>query len=167
MKSFVPEFDGDLELARIPIDFAARLKKRAEQGLLVPGHRSVRTNYLIRSEDRDEITLAAGNFLTAYNVGLNEVRVSLSGPTTLHYHVSFWRWTWTAVAHGAILGLLFLATFAFFPEVQREIAAYPFGLVIFTTMAGFFCILWPWILTAIQKPVAEKTLVRILREVMA
>src|SRR5215831_9445424 len=167
MQSFIPEFDGDLELAGVPNDFAPRLKKRAEDGLLTPGRRSARTDYFVRSEDSNGITLAAGNFLTAYNVGLNEIRVSRSGPTTLHYHVNFWRWTWTAVGHGALLGLLFLASFAAFPEARTEIAAYPFGLVAFAAIAGFFCILWPWILTAIQKPLAEKTLQRILRETMA
>jgi len=167
MNPFVPIFDGDLELGRIPNDFAARLHKRVEDGFLVKGQRSPRVRYTVRSESSDEITLAAGNFLTAYNVGLNNVSICRGGPTSLHYHVSYWRWTLTAVVHGLILGFLFLAIFAAFPGMREQIAAQWFGLSIFTGLLVFFCLLWPWILTAIHRPIAEKTLQRILREVMA
>lgn len=105
--------------------------------------------------------------LTAYNVGLNNVDVRRAGPTTLAYHVSFWRWTWHAVAHGTLLGAILLICLAAFPEMRREIAAYSFGPVLFWSILLFFCVLWPWILTALHRPVAEKTLQQILREVMA
>ena len=162
----VPEFDGELKLAQIPDDFAARIRARVEQGLLVQGHRSRRTNYAIRSESRDEVSFASTNMLTAYNVGLNNVSVRRTGPTTLHYHVSFWRWTWHAVAHGAVLGLALLICLVVLPEMRSEIAAYTFGPVIFGGLLAFFSLLWPWILTALHRPFAEKTLQRILREVL-
>ena len=167
MNPFVPEFDGSLELVQIPNDFVARIRKRVGEGFLVQGHRSRRTVYSIRSETSDEITLAAGNLLTAYNVGLNNIRVSRAGPTTLRYHVSFWRWTWHAVAHGALLGSVFLICLAAIPEMRREIAAYSFGPPMFAGLLVFFSLLWPWILTAVHRSAAEKTLLRILREVVA
>jgi hypothetical protein len=160
---FVPKFDGRLEVDQIPNDFVARIRKRVEEGFLVRGYRSRRTSYTVRSATSDEIILAAENFLTAYNVGLNNVHVRRGGPTTLLYQVSFWRWTWTAVAHGAMLGLLLLVCFATIPEMRREVAAYSFGPVILTGLLVFFSLLWPWILTAVHRPIAKKTLLRILR----
>ena len=165
MNPFIPEFDGQLELVRIPDDFVARIRKRVEEGLLMRGIRR-RANYVVRSEGRDEVTFGAEDFLTAYNVGLNDVSVRRSGATTVRYHVTFWRWTWTAVAHSAILGLTFLICFLGIERMRRDVAAYAYGPYMFWGLIIFFCLLWPWILTAIHRKFAEKALRRILREVM-
>lgn len=166
MNPFIPEFDGQLELARIPDDFIARIRKRVEEGLLLRGNRR-RANYAVRSAGSDEITFGAEDFLTAYNVGLNDVSVRRSGAHTVSYHVTFWRWTWTAVAHGAILGLVFLISFLFVQELRRDVAAYDNGPLMFWGIVVFFCLLWPWILTAIHRKFAEKALQHILRDVMS
>jgi len=166
LNPFIPEFDGQLELARVPDDFIARIRKRVEEGLLMRGNRK-RANYAVRSAGNDEITFGAEDFLTAYNVGLNDVSVRRSGANTMRYHVTFWRWTLTAVVHGAILGLAFLICFLTFQGLQRDVAAYAQGPLLFWGSVAFSSLLWPWIMTAVHRKFAEKALQRILREVMS
>ncbi|HKW50663.1 MAG TPA: hypothetical protein VJQ53_02930 [Candidatus Eisenbacteria bacterium] len=166
MNPFIPEFEGELELARIPDDFVARMRKRVEVGLLWPGIKS-RANYSVRSAGRDEINFGADDLLTAYNVGLNDVSVRRQGSNAVHYHVNYWRWTWTAVAHGAILGTIIVVCAFFIPDMRRQIDTTPNGLYLFAGLLLFFCLLWPWILTALHRSFAEKALRRILSEVMS
>jgi uncharacterized membrane protein (DUF485 family) len=66
-----------------------------------------------------------------------------------------------------LLGVVLLICLAVIPEMRSEIAAHTFGPVIFGGLLAFFSLLWPWILTALHRPFAEKTLQRILREVLA
>jgi len=165
MNPFIPEFEGELELARIPDDFVARMRKRVEAGLLWPGIRS-RANYSVRSAGRDEINFGADDLLTAYNVGLNDVSVRRQGSNAVHYHATFWRWTWTAVAHGAILGTIIVVCAFVVPDMRRQIDTTPSGLYLFAGLLVFFSLLWPWILTAFHRKFAEKALRRILSEVM-
>jgi hypothetical protein len=165
MNPFIPEFEGDLELARIPDDFVTRMRKRVEAGLLWPGIRS-RANYSVRSAGRDEVNFGADDLITAYNVGLNDVTVRRQGSNGVHYHAKFWRWTWMAVAHGAILGTIIVTCAFTIPDMRRQIDTTPNGLYLFAGLLLFFSLLWPWILTAFHRRFAEKALRRILSEVM-
>ena len=165
MNPFIPEFEGELRPARIPDDFVARVRKRVEAGLLFPGVRS-RANYSVRSAGRDEISFGADDLLTAYNVGLNDVSVRRQGDA-VRYHAKYWRWTWTAVAHGAILGTVIVICAFVIPDMRRQIDTTPYGLYLFSGLLAFFCLLWPWILTAFHRRFAEKALRRILSEVVS
>ncbi len=165
MNPFIPEFEGELRLARIPEDFVARIRKRIEDGLFVPGRRS-RADYVVRTSGLDEIAFGAKGLLTAYNLGLNEVSIRRAGPDGLRYRVVYWRWTWTAVAHGALIGLVFVLVFFASSEMRREVASYSFGAHLFWGLVVFFCVLWPWILSAMHRRFAENALQRILREVL-
>jgi len=166
MNPLIPRFEGDLKLARVPDDFGVRLRKRVEEGLFKPGKRA-RANYSVRSAGPDEISFGADDFLTACNVGLNEVTVRRIGPTSVHYRATFWRWTWFAVAQGAVLGAILLVCAFTIPTARRQIAAYSYGPFLFGSLVVFFCFLWPWILTAIHRRFAEKALRRILGEVLS
>ena len=166
MNPFIPEFEGDLEVARIPDDFVTRMRKRVEAGLLWPGIRS-RANYSVRSAGRDEINFGADDFLTAYNVGLNDVTVRRQGSNAVHYHAKYWRWTWMAVVHGAILGTIIVICGFTIPDMRRQIDTTPNGLYLFSGLLMFFSLLWPWILAAFHRGFAEKALRRILSEVMS
>ena len=101
--SFRPEFTGELTAVRVPEDFFARMERRVTDGLFVSGRRT-RANYRVRSSSRDSLEFEAEDFLTAYNVGLNEVELRRAGRDTISYHVRFARWTRYAVLHGALLG---------------------------------------------------------------
>jgi|SRR6266850_1131266 len=166
MNPFIPEFEGDLELARIPDDFVARVRKRVETGLFLPGTRS-RANYSVRSAGRDDITFGADDLLTAYNVGLNDVSLRRQRSNALHYHAKYWRWTWTAVTHGVIMGTIIVICAFVIPDLRRQVDTTPYGLYLFAGLLLFFSLLWPWILTAFHRRFAEKALRRILTEVMS
>jgi hypothetical protein len=166
MNPFIPEFEGDLELTRVPDDFVARVRRRVETGLFQPGSRR-RANYSVRSAGRDYITFGADDFLTAYNVGLNDVSVRRRGINSVHYEAKYWRWTWTAVTHAGILGLILVLLALTIPEMQRQIHAAPFGPYFFGGIVVFFCVLWPWILTGLHRHFADQALRRILTETMA
>ena len=163
---FVPEFHGQITLEHLPDDFVQRLERRVESGLLVPGQRA-RAHYRVLSSDHDEVTFAAEGFLTQYNIGLNRVTIRRAGANQLEYQVSYWGWTGYTVAHGTMMGILFVALYAFWPEMRREIAMYAYGATLFWSLVGFFCLLWPWLLTAFHKGPARQALERILRETMA
>ena len=166
MNPFRPEFDGDLELTKVPQDFSARIQKRVESGLLVLGTRR-RANYSVRSMTRDEITFGAEDFLTAYSIGLNDVRLERRGPNVVHYEVKFWRWARTAAVHGLVLGLALSVCYVAFPGMRLQVASYPFGPWLFAGLTLFWCILWPWVLTAIHRGFAEQTLRHILVDVLS
>ena len=165
MNPFLPEFEGELRIPKIPDDFVARIRKRVEEGLLMPGSRR-RANYSVRSTGRDDIAFGADDFLTAYNVGLNNVIVRRRGSNAVLYHATYWRWTWGAVIHGAILGAVLITCGFTVPDVRRQIDSYPFGLYFFLSITLFFSLLWPWILTAMHRKYAERALVRILSDVI-
>lgn len=166
MNPFVPEFEGELALAQIPDDFVARVRRRVEAGLFLPGSRN-RANYSVRSAGRDEIAFGADDFITAYNVGLNDVSVRRQGSSAVHYRAKYWRWTWGVVVHGAILGTIMAICAVTIPDMRRQIDSYPFGLFLFVGMGVFFFILAPWIGTAVHRRFAEQALRRILTEVLS
>ena len=161
----VPEFEGDLSLRAIPDDFVERVRRRVEGGLLQPGNR-VRADYRVRSSDRDSIAFGAEGFATAYAIGLNEVRLRRVGRDQVHYQVSFWRWTWAAVVHGALMGVVLTAMYLVMPSVRRDVGLYPAGPAIFWCMVGFWGLLWPWILAAGHRGHAERALRRVLSETL-
>jgi hypothetical protein len=165
MQRLLPQFEGEIRVDRLPEDFVTRLRQRVERGLLVPGNRS-RANYRVRSEDSQGIRFGAEGFLTDYAIGLNEVAVSRAGHDALHYEVSFWRWTRNAVAHGALMGGLFLVAYLAWPPVREDVAKYPLGPMIFFGIVGLFTIAWPWVLTSLHRDAAEKALRAILVETM-
>jgi len=166
MNPFRPEFEGDLELTRVPEDFSARIRNRVESGFLVPGTRR-RANYSVRSTTRDEVTFGAEDFLTAYSIGLNDVRLERRGANVVHYEVKFWRWARTAALHGLVLGLGLAACTALFPAMRLQISSYPFGFYLFAGITFFWCILWPWLLTAIHRRFAEQTLRQVLADILS
>jgi hypothetical protein len=161
-----PEFQGQIALEHLPDDFARRLEQRVESGLLVPGRRS-RAHYRVLSTDHDEITFAAEGFLTQYSIGLNRVTIRRAGANQLDYEVSFWGWTGYAVAHGAIMGVLFVGVYVFFPRMRQDMGSYAHGATLYWSLIGLFCLIWPWLLTAFHKRAARSALERIVRETMA
>lgn len=160
--SFRPAFEGDLKLSDLPEDWSERLQRRVADGFLVRGRRA-RANYRVVLASRDQLVLEAVDFATAYAIGLNDVELRRSGPDSLAYRVSFARWNRYAVAHGVLLGVV-LAMASLHPSLQAQIESQPFGSWIFWSMAAFWSLLWPWILTGIHRGFARRTLEAILLE---
>ena len=167
MGLFRPRFEGQLTLDRVPEDMTTRIQHRLEQGLLMPGHRGPRTDYRVKAMDSQAITFASHGLLTTCNVGLNDVTVRRNGPNQVQYDVSYWGWTLLAVAYSALLGLLFLALYLFIPQMRHDVHSYPYGPLLFWSIVSFFCLVWPWILSALHRGPAEGALQRILRETLS
>ena len=167
MPLFHPEFEGELTLPSVPDDFTARIQRRLEAGLLMAGYRGPRTNYHVETMDRRSITFASSGFLTHYNVGLNRVTLTRVDPSRIAYKVSYWKWTLLAVAHGALLALVFVACYALMPGMRRDIDAYRYGPAMFWSMVASWCLVWPWVLTAFHRRPVELALQRILRETLS
>lgn len=160
--SFRPSFEGTLSAEHVPDDFFERVQRRVRDGLLVPGRRA-RANYRVTSASSQGLVIEAGDFLTAYAIGLNHVELRRSGSATISYRVRFARWNRYAVIHGALIGLA-LALAYLVPAVQADVHRYPNGPWIFWGMVLFWSLVWPWILTAIHRPFARKALERIMLE---
>lgn len=166
MGMFTPEFDGQITVERLPDDFAARIQRRVEEGLFVPGRRD-RANYKVTSRDQNTVSFVAEGLATVYNVGLNEVTVRRGGRNQVQYHVEYRGWTKLAVAHGGLIGLVFVAAYTLLPALRANIASYPHGLLWTGLLMGFFCLAWPWILTAIHRGAAERALQHVLEETLS
>jgi hypothetical protein len=166
MAPFAPEFEGEMTFESLPDDFVDRIRQRVETGLLCPGLRA-RADYRVSSSDRDAIHFEAHGFLTAYNVGLNDVTVRRSGGSQVHYHVTYWRWTWYAVANGLLPAFALALASAFYPAMRSAFTIAPGGLPTLLAILGFFTLVWPWLLTALHRRFAEQALQRILRETLA
>lgn len=161
--SFKPWFEGELSSDRVPDDFLARMERRVRDGLFVPGSHA-RANYRVRSSSREALAFEAADFLTAWNVGLNEVELRRSTRSTIAYRVEFRRWALYAVIHGALLGAALAGSYMVFPALRRDVASFANGPALFWGMGFFWALCWPWLLTALHRPFARRALERILRE---
>lgn len=165
MSLFRSEFEGELTLDPLPDDFADRIRRRVEAGLLIPGHRE-RADYQVTGGDRESVTFTARGFLTVYNVGLNDVTVTRSGRGQVRYQVSYQRWTRYAVAHGLIMGAVLAVAFLLIPSIRPQVESFPRGAWAFWGSVAFWSLLWPWILSGLHRPHAERALRRILSETL-
>lgn len=173
MSILSPRFTGTIEVAsRAPAFFEA-MKTRVRHGLLT-GKPHWRSRYVVTGHTEREMTIRACDFITAINVGLNEVVLRAPGNRSVEYSVSYLRWAAYVVGLGAVLGIAFIIGFLFWgiesqldryalvadPALNRTI-----GLVLFWALVVFWAGIWPWILIAMHKPFARKLLDRIIREV--
>jgi hypothetical protein len=161
--SFRPEFAGEFSSDRAIPDFLARVERRVNGGLLVPGVRA-RANYRVCASSPDAIEFKAVGFFTAWNIGLNHVRLERTGPTTYCFNVRFNRWTLYCVIHGALLATALVVVYALSPALRATVASGPGRAPLFWGMIGFWGFAWPWLLTALHRPFARQALERILRE---
>lgn len=166
MGPFSPEYQGSIELSVLPDDFTERMARRVDAGLLVPGHRN-RADYVVRSRSRDAIAFAARGFWTEYAIGLNEVELRREGLQRIAYRGSFRRWAAYAAIHGLALSGAILVFLVAWTGAREQLSQTPLGWPLLIVLLGFFGIVWPWILVAIQRRVVPRTLARIVREVAA
>jgi len=158
--SFRPEFEGQISAAHVSEDFFARMGRRVAEGLWSPGRRA-RANYRVTASSRDSLSFEAEDFLTAYNIGLNEVELRRAGPDLVAYRVRFHRWSRYARIHAAVIGST-LAALYLVPDLRHQVTASPLGVLVFWGMIAFWGLAWPWIMTALHRPFARQALERVL-----
>lgn len=161
--SFRPEVTGEFTSNRATPDLLARMERRVGAGLFIPGQRA-RANYRVCASSRDSLEFEAVGFLTAWNVGLNHVRLMRTGPTTTSFEIRFDRWTRYCVMHGVLLVTAFTVTYGLSSVLRASVDSSPERALLFWGSLAFWGIAWPWLLTALHRPVARNVLERILRE---
>ena len=166
MGVFSPAYKGTIELETVPSDFTDRIEHRVESGLFVPGNRS-RANYVVCNKSPDEIRFMADDFLTAYNVGLNDVVLKRGGQHSIAYRGKFWRWAIYAVVQSLILATLLLLALLAVPGAREQVSSYSGGWIYIGALLVFFGLVWPWILVAMHRRFAARALERVVRQAVA
>lgn len=156
-----PSIDGTAAIRAPARAFVKAFVRRVEAGLL-PGTSERRCRY--------EVTE------TASDVGLNDVKMTVSASGVVQYHVRYMRWTAYALALSAGIGLLLIAFLLAF-DLRGYIASHPgpeyLGLsadqnvAIAWGMALFWAFAWPWILIALHKRPLRRLMERLIAEVDA
>ncbi len=159
---FKPHFVGAYKPETIADGFLDRLAERVKSGLF-PLASPRRNNYRLVNQAATSLRFQSVGLLTSWNVGLNDVRIEINRQAReIRYEVRFGKWSRISAVFGCILFLCLLVGYRFlpadyFPPQPFENLLWPF--------VGFWCFVWPWILTAMHKRPAAKCLTRILEEV--
>ncbi len=166
---FLPEFEGRLE--GLPKDALARVAEAVRAGTFQCGS-VARAQYLLVSEAPDRIHFRARTLLTAIGVGLNEVTLARDTDGGIAYTVRFYRWFYyclcitlvgLAVPGGMLVGRLLGPVVGLRP-------AFGAGGPWVTFMLGAVFVLgllWPFLLTALHKPMARSFLEQLVRNASA
>jgi type IV secretory pathway TrbD component len=173
MNILFPAFTGQTRIASPAAVFLEGMKGRLESGLLM-GRPHRRSHYAVIRHAQRELAFKAADFVTAINVGLNEVILRTGADRNVEYSVSYVRWAAYVVGLGACLGIAFLFVFLLW-DIQAEIGRYAFvadpalnrsiGFALFWGFVLFWTLVWPWILIIMYRPFARKLLERIIGEV--
>jgi len=173
MNVLSPRFNGKIDIASPTPAFFEAMKARVQVGLLT-GKPHWRSRYVVTGHTEQELAIHASDFITAINVGLNEIVLRKAGDRSLEYSVIYWRWAAYVVGLGALLGIALIVSFLLL-GIESELGRYAFGadpasnrtigVALFCALVLFWGGIWPWILIAMHKPFARKLLDRIIREV--
>jgi hypothetical protein len=168
-----PRFAGKTRIEAPGRVFLERMKDRVQSGLL-SGAPHRRSRYEVTRHTEQELAFRASDFITAINVGLNEVELRPTGDGSISYSVSYKRWAAYVVGLGGVLGIAFLLVFLFW-DIEGQLDRYPLaadpalnrtvGLALFWGIILFWTVVWPWILIAVHKAFARRLLDRIIQEV--
>jgi hypothetical protein len=121
-----------------------------------------RVRYEVTRRTDREVRFRAATFLSAVNVGLNDVILSVSDDGHVDYSVGYRRWAAYVVVLGATIGVvLLIALYAFDPPEIHEHA-----LLLWSQLL-FWCLAWPWVLVVMHRRFARKALERVIADVDA
>jgi hypothetical protein len=163
---FIPTCGGEIDVGKMPADFSRLVAERVKTGLLNPGERA-RANYRVVHLDDQAVVFEAQDFWTAFNIGLNRVRVYRVDGRRVGYAVEFWNWTFYVAALFAAIALLIAAAWLLVSgDDLQGTGGFIKGAVLVATIA-FWGLASPWLLAAMHKPVVCKVLERILKETLA
>jgi len=170
-----PEIIGTVAIQSPAGRFLSAVQQRVRAGFLI-GRPLSRSNYAVVSTAPDRITVRAADWLTAVNIGLNDIELRLSTPGSVHYRVRFWRWAQYVIGLSGVLGLagvILLLTL----DVRTYIAEHgesrlpglsvDQNVTVVWVIVLFFGLVWPWILIAWHKRPLRKVITRIIHEVDA
>ena len=137
-----------------PQAFIAAFVRRIEDGLLRGGS-PVRSRYRVTRQTADALEFRAINWLTAFNVGLNEVELAISPDGRLQFMIRYPRWAGYCLALGAAFGIAFIVMLLALGI--REPLAWAMGL--------FWGFVWPWLLILLHRGPLRGLMKRLIAEV--
>ena len=170
-----PRVDGTTIIRAKPRAFVSAFVQRIETGLL-RGASSRRCRYVVTRHGDDGLAFHATNWLTAFNVGLNDVELAVASDGRVSYTIQYRRWAAYALSLSAGLGLALGASFLVIDiraYVERNAASRIPGLstgqnvAVAWAMALFWGFVWPWILIAFHRRPVGRLMERLIAEVDA
>jgi hypothetical protein len=154
-----PHVEGMATIGAPGEAFVHAFVRRIESGLLLTASPS-RNQYVVTHVGPDALRFRAASWLTAFNVGLNDVDLKVEPRGVVRYYIRYGRWTRSAVALGAAIGLGLIAFFVLF-DLRTYIAEHPGpeylgmspqqSVVVAWAMALFWGFIWPWVLVVTHK----------------
>ena len=169
----LPNIEGELAVRSTAEQFSTALQQRIARGFILnrPG---ARQNYELVAPSSLTASVRAANWLTAINVGVNELDLDLSESGKINYRLSYWRWTFYCVGLGAILGLVMIVLFLVL-DMRKYIANNPQARIPGLTITQnvnfawgnivFWGYIWPWILVGLHKRPLRKLLSKTIAEI--
>lgn len=164
--TFLPQFEGRLP-QDLPPDALARVAEAVRTGTFQPGT-AKRGQYELVFEERDRIRFRARTLLTAIGIGLNDVTLERLHDGGISYLVSFYRWFYyclvitlvgLAVPFGMLVGRIMGPVLGLRPAFGGG-GPWTTFLLAAVLVFGLF---WPFILTAMHKPMARGFLEQLVR----
>jgi hypothetical protein len=168
-----PSTTGTVAIRTCGEVFLRRFAQRIEKGLL-EGSSRTRNCYVATRTGPGVLQFRATTWLTAFNVGLNDVSLTLTPGGAVSYRILYAWWAGSAIALCACFAAIFIAFLLLF-DLRTYIAENPgpeyLGLspdqnvVNAWSMALFWGFVWPWILIALHKPHIRGLMNRMIVEV--
>jgi hypothetical protein len=169
---FVPRTDGSAPIQSEPESFVQAFARRIQSGLL-PRASARRSRYSVVRREPHRLSFRAMDWLTAINVGLNDVELSASAGTA-RYRLEYRRWAAYVVLLSAAIGLVLAVVFLTL-DVHGYVESHPGGTIpgltpgqnvaVGWSMVLFWGFLWPWILVGLHKRPLRMLMDRIIAEV--
>jgi hypothetical protein len=171
---FTPEIEGDLGFKSPQAEFIAELHNRVASGLLTGKQPEPRSNYAVVESNTEFVRVRAADWLTAINVGMNDLDLQFSSNGSLHYRLRYWRWAIYSLSLCACLGLIGVAFFVMLDlpvyianNADARIASLSVNQTLLFAWSNliFWSVIWPWVLISLHKRPLRRLLARIVDEV--
>ena len=168
-----PHIEGSVSIRSNAEEFVQTFERRVQNGLLT-GRPHLRSNYRALRVGSGQLHISAADWLTAINVGLNEVELRASTPGSVHYQVWYWRWTRFVLIFSGALGAVGLLLMQMF-DLRNYIATHQASMIpglsvdqnlqVAWSIIVFWAFVFPWLLIALQKRPVRRLVVRLIDEV--
>jgi hypothetical protein len=159
MDFFRPRFVGSVKISSPGSEFLDRFDRRVQAGLFT-GKPHWRARYGVTQRSDHELAFRARSFMTAINVGFNEVDLRILEDQRLEYVVTYRRWAAYAlglnVALGGLIGTALTIWFLLMPDLRSDIASQDGGTTVFWGSVAFWGFVWPWLLAALLIPMHKR-----------
>ncbi|HEY8133149.1 MAG TPA: hypothetical protein VII12_14810 [Thermoanaerobaculia bacterium] len=155
-----------------PQAFIVAFVRRIKDGLTGPR----RSHYRVTREGPDTLEFRADDWVTAINVGLNEVELTASPDRRVTFDIRYPRWAAYVIALGAVFAIAFLAILLTF-DIRGYIATHSASrfpglsidqnVAVAWAFAFFWGFVWPWILILLHRRPLRRLTQRLIVEVDA